>query len=321
VTDEEKKFLLKVSRMYYFDEWTQAEIAKKVGVSRPIISKGLQKARSEGLVEILIHDDGYDTIKLENKIESAFSVEDVIVVPTTDMAKDVARTALSKGAAAYLLKQLKGTAKLGVSWGSALHNVVKEFPYDPHPELKIIPLVGGMGSHRVELHANQIAYELSKKLDCTSETLYAPAIVETAEFRNLLLQTPEFSNALEEAKNIEIAVIGIGNPFVKSTMQEIGYLGDAEISSLREAGVVADINSCFVKADGTIAPGTINERVVGVNVEDLRNVRKVIAIAEGEHKAASIIAALKGGYIDVLITEEHTASAIASEMDKQKYHR
>jgi DNA-binding transcriptional regulator LsrR (DeoR family) len=316
MNEEEKKFLLKISRMYYFDEWTQAEIAGKVGVSRPIISKGLQKARSEGLVEIIIHDDGIYTIDLENKIESAFSLEDVIVVPTKDIAKEAARSALSKAAAGYVWKQLKDASRVGVSWGTTLHHMVREFPSDPQTHLKIFPLVGGMGSHRIELHSNQIAFELSKKLECNCESLYAPAIVETAEFRDLLLRTPEISGVLEEARNVDLALVGIGNPFSQSTMQVIGYVGDEEIKSLRKAKVVGDINSCFIRADGSIASNTINERVIGINTEDLKKTRKVIAVAEGLHKTDSIIAALKGGYITTLITEEHTAAAIVAQLNK-----
>ncbi|EXX86919.1 transcriptional regulator [Paenibacillus darwinianus] len=316
MNDAERKFLLKISRMYYFDEWTQAEIAKKVGVSRPIISKGLQKARSEGLVEIIIHDHGFDTIEMENRIESAFGLEDVIVVPSADMAKEAVRTALSKAAASYLQKQLKDAQKIGVSWGTALNDLVKEYPSDAHPHLKVIPMVGGMGSHGIELHANQIAFELSKKLDCQCESLYAPAIVETAEFRNLLLSTPEINRVLAEAKSVDVALVGIGNPFNQSTMKEIGYLGDAELQSLKNAKVAGDINSCFILEDGSIAQNTLNERVIGINTDDLRQAGKVIAVAEGLHKTDSIIAALKGGYINAIITEEQTASDIVSKLEQ-----
>jgi len=307
MTDEEKKFLLKISRMYYFDEWTQAEIAKKIGVSRPIISKALQKARNEGLVEIIIHDDAFHTIDLEQELESVYSLEDVIVAPTAEMPPEMAKTAVARAAAAYVLKSLKDVTKLGVSWGMTLNSVVKEFPNDTYEHLKIIPLIGGMGSNRVELHSNQIAYELSKKLNCSCESLYAPAIVESAGFRDLLLQTPTVADVLEEARSIDLAVVGIGNPFTHSTMEEIGYLGQAEMESIRQAGVVGDINSCFVRADGSIATNTINERVIGVNVEDLRKVNKVVAVAHGTHKVDSIMATLKGGYVDVFITDERTA--------------
>lgn len=318
MTDDEKKFLLKICRMYYFEEWTQAEIAKKIGMSRPVVSKALQKSRNEGLVEIIIHDDSFQTIDLEQQIENAFSLEDVLVVPTVEMPPDMAKVALSKAAAAYVLKKLKGITKIGVSWGTTLYSLVKEFPEDAHEHLKIIPLVGGMGSHRVELHSNQIAFELSKKLHCSCKSLYAPAIVESGKYREFLLQTQIVSDVLEAAKQIDLAVVGIGNPFVQSTMEVIGYLGKEEIDSLKQAGVVGDINSCFILADGSIAKNTINERVIGINVEDLRSVSKVVAIAEGTHKIDSILATLRGGYIHTLITDEGTALELVKKIKKQK---
>ncbi len=318
MTDQEKKFLLKISRMYYFDELTQAEIAKKVGVSRPIISKGLQKARNEGLVEIIIHDQAFQTINLEQEIETAFSLVDVVVVPTADMPAEIAKSVLSKAAASYVLKHLKDVSKIGISWGTTLYNLVKEFPNEAHDDLKVIPLVGGMGSNRIELHSNQIAYELSKKLGCSCESLYAPAIVESENFRDLLLQTPTVADVLEEAKKIDLAIVGIGNPYMNSTMEEIGYLGAKELRSIKEAGVVGDINSCFICADGSIAKDTINERVVGIRVDDLRNVGKVIAVVEGAHKVEAILATLRGGYIHTLITDEQTAVELTLKMRGQK---
>jgi DNA-binding transcriptional regulator LsrR (DeoR family) len=316
--DEEKKFLLKICRMYYFDEMTQAEIAKKIGFSRPIISKALQRARNEGLVEIIIHDDAFHTINLEQEIENAYSLEDVIVVPTIEMPTEMAKVAVSKAAASYVLKNLKDLSKIGVSWGTTLYSLVKEFPNDSYENLKIIPLVGGMGSTRIELHSNQIAFELSKKLNCSCESLYAPAIVESGNLRGLLLQTPNVADVLEEARSIDLAIVGIGNPLYQSTMEHIGYLGETEINSIRQAQVVGDINSCFILADGSIAPNTINERVIGVNVEDLRKVNKVVAIAHGKHKVESILAALGGGYINVLITDEQTAQDLVRKINKSK---
>lgn len=318
MTDDEKKFLLKICRMYYFDELTQAEIGKKVGVSRPVISKALQRSRTVGLVEIIIHDDAFHTIDLEQQIENAFSLEDVLVVPTAEMPLEMAKIALSKAAATYVSKKLNDVTKIGVSWGTTLYSLVKEFPNDAHEHLKVIPLIGGMGSTRIELHSNQIAFELSKKLNCSCESLYAPAIVESEKYRELLLQTQAISDVIEEAKSIDLAIVGIGNPLVQSTMEEIGYLGEAEIESMKQAEVVGDINSCFIVADGTIAQNTINERVIGINVEDLRHVKKVIAVAEGVHKVESILATLRGGYINVLITDEITALKLVKNLKKQK---
>lgn len=307
MTNDEKKYLLKICRMYYFDELTQAEIGKKIGVSRPVISKALQRSRSVGLVEIIIHDDAFHTIDLEQQIGMAFLLEDVLVVPTAELPPEMAKIALSKAAATYVSKKLNDVSKIGVSWGTTLYSLVKEFPDDAHEHLRVIPLIGGMGSNRIELHSNQIAFELSKKLNCNCESLCAPAIVESEKYRELLLRTQAISDVIEEAKSIDLAIVGIGNPLVQSTMEEIGYLCEAEIESLKNTKVVGDINSCFIISDGTIAENEINQRVIGINVEDLRQVKKVIAVVEGLHKVESILAALRGGYINVLITDDITA--------------
>lgn len=307
--------LLKISRLYYYDNLTQAEIAKIIGISRPLIVRALQKAREDGLVEIIVHDAGYHSIELEKQLKSKFSLDDVMVVPTVDMSLEKAKSSLFKSAANYVSKNIKSAKSVGISWGKALYQLMIEFPKENYEQLRLIPLFGGMGSYRVELHANQIAFELSKKLNCTCVPLLAPAIVESEYYREMLLSTPYIANFLKEAREVEIALVGIGgNPLGEtSSIQEMGYLGSEEKKDLMRAKAVGDSGGWFFDANGNMVDNVISSRVIGVSLEDLKKIPKVIAIAEGLDKVRSIIAALKGGFINVFITDDRTASEIVNE--------
>ncbi|WP_283657632.1 sugar-binding domain-containing protein [Paenibacillus sp. RC343] len=160
---EERKMLVKVCKMYYYESWTQEKIAEKIGVSRPMISKMLHRAREEGIIEIVIHDDDHEISTLEKEIEQLFKLKQVLVVPTKDLNKEMLSSAVGKAAAQFVLKLIKNGDRIGVSWGNTLYHMVREFPIEKKENVKIIPLVGGTGNHRNEMHSNQIAYELSKK--------------------------------------------------------------------------------------------------------------------------------------------------------------
>jgi DNA-binding transcriptional regulator LsrR (DeoR family) len=312
-----KKLLIKISKLYYFEEWTQADIAKKIGVSRPMVSKMLQKAKEKGIVEIIIHDDMDSPIELEEKIESLFGLKDVLIIPTSNLTDDKVKSTVGKAAAQYVSRHIRQSKKIGISSGSSLYHLVKEYPIENRPDVKIIPLVGGTGTQKIELHSNQLAFELARKLNGTSESLYAPAIVETEELRLQLVQSPHIASVLEEGTQVDIAIVGIGTPLVKSTLTEIGFIKSEELDHLKSVGVVGDICSRLIKKGGQLANHPFNNKVIGIELEQLKKVDKVIGIGLGAHKADGILAALEGGYLDVLIMDDHTASELEKKLSRK----
>jgi len=313
-----KKFLIKVCKLYYFDAWTQEKIAAKFGVSRPIISKALQKAREEGIVEIVIHDDEYEVLELEETLEKEFGLTEAIVVPTRDIADEMIYGVVGRTAAQYVSRAVRSAKRIGVSWGMTLYHTVKEFSSENREDVKVIPLVGGMGATKIELHSNQIAYELSKKLNGHCESLYSPAIVESAELREMLAKVPNIASVLEEGKKCDVALVGIGNPFARSTMEETGYVSRNELEELKAHGVVGDINSFFIEADGRPSGHPINRRVIGIGLDHLKKIKNVIGIAFGLYKVDSILATLRGGYLNVLITDHSTAAQVIRNWEQFK---
>ncbi|MFS0890382.1 sugar-binding transcriptional regulator [Peribacillus frigoritolerans] len=312
---EERRQLVKVANLYYIDGWTQQQIAKKIGVSRPIISKLLQKARDLGIVEVYIKDESAHTVDLEQQLEKKYGLKDAVVISTVGLTPEMIKKAVGQAGAYYLSKYLKkqDVNRLGISWGSTLAELVKEYPFERREVMNIVPLVGGMGTQHVEIHANQLAYELAKKMNCTCSYLYAPAIVETKELKDHLVAMKEISSVLEEGKEVDVALIGIGNPYRGSTMRELNYLQEDDIQNLRKMGAVGDIASRFFDESGDIIKHPLNDKVIGLSLEHLKQIKEVIGVVEGTHKLESVSASLRGNYLDVLIIDEQTASALLED--------
>ncbi|AJS57279.1 sugar-binding transcriptional regulator [Paenibacillus sp. IHBB 10380] len=307
---DNKKLIVKISKLYYYESWTQEKIAEKFNVSRPFISKMLQKAREVGIVEILVHDDPQQMSELEKDMELMFNLKEVLVVPTRDINKELVTSAVGKAAAQFVQKLIKNGDRIGVSWGNTLYHMVREFPLEKKENVKIVPLVGGTGNERTEMHSNQIAYELSKKLGGKCESLYAPSFVETEQLKEQIVRLPNIASVLEEGEKVDIALVGIGNPYSMSTMERFGYLSEAILDELRALDVVADINSRFINREGQVVNHSINNKVIGIGLESLKQSNNVIGLAFGLHKIESIRATLKGGYIQMLVTDEATAYRI-----------
>jgi DNA-binding transcriptional regulator LsrR (DeoR family) len=313
---EERRLMVKVAMLYYFEGWTQAEIATKYNVSRPVISKLLNNAKKEGIVEVYIKDETFHTVELEQKLSKKFNLKEVIVVSTAGFAPEMAKRQLGKSGASYIAKRTKDIKSLGISWGSTLLSLVEEFPYEQMKDVHIVPIVGGMGSEFVHLHSNQLAFNLAQKMNTSCSYLYAPALVETIDLKERLINTKDIAHVLELAKNVEMAIVGIGNPFKESTMEKIGYLDQNDLTSLRKAGAVGDISSRFFDTVGKELDHPLNQRVIGLDLDELKKIPEVVGIVEGSYKLESIEAALQGGYLDVLITDDRTAQEL---LDNQTF--
>src|SRR5690625_739378 len=302
--------MAKIATLYYFEGWTQAKIAKKYKVSRPVISKVLQRAKDEGIIEIYIKDENVHNIELERQLEKKYKLQEVTVVSTANLSEEMIKKAIGKASVSYITRIIDDNPKIGITWGTTISSVVEEFPFLKKESTYIVPLVGGMGRRNVAIHVNQLAYELAKKINGMCTYLYAPAMVETRELRDRLIESEDIAAVLDEGTQVDMALVGIGNPFHHSTMKEIGYLKDEDIEELKKAGVVGDISSKFFDKDGIQVEHSLNDRVIGIDLEDLKKINLVIGIASGAYKAKSIHAALQNGYLNVLITDDNAANLL-----------
>src|SRR5690606_36017485 len=100
------------------------------------------------------------------------------------------------------------------------------------------------------------------------------------------------------------------NPFENSTLESLGYLDEGDLSKLKELGVVGDIGFRFFNEMGNKVDNPFSKKMVGLSLEDLKNIKKVIAVVSGVYKADALLAMLRGGYIDILVTDEATANAV-----------
>lgn len=310
----EKREMVWVAKLYYMKGLTQAEIAKKVGVSRPLISKLLQRAKDTGIVEIYIRDETASMVDMEQQLEAAFHLDEVIVVPAQGSKnEELMKQQVAKAAAQYLPKWIRSKKKIGISWGTTLYHLVNEYPFERHHKMKVYPLVGGIGRQRIEIHSNQLAYEFSKKLGGSCEFLYAPAIADSFELKRQLVDSPDIRSILEEVRHVDVAIVGLGNPY-ESTMTEMGYLKKEDIRQLREGHAVGDISSRFIDQMGKPLNDDLNNRVIGIELEDLQNIPMVVGVVSGSKKLDAVWAGLQGNYLNKLIIDEYLAEVLLEKV-------
>ncbi|WP_270180031.1 sugar-binding transcriptional regulator [Alkalihalobacillus sp. CinArs1] len=303
---EDRRLLVKIAHMYYEERATQSQIAQKIGVSRSLISKYLTKAREKGIVEIIIHDD--DNLKyreLESKIERKYGLREVVCIDSVEYESSKSR--LGKAASQYLLRILKEDQVIGISSGTTINEVSKVLSTSQEfPSITCVPLVGGVGNERVDIHSNYLVARFGEVLRCNYELLHVPVIVDSKEAKDIMMRQPSIEKVFSMAEQSHIALVGIGGTPEHSTMVK-SYLNEEREELFCNKEVVGDICYNFIDIEGRATNSSWNDRVMSLDLEKLKNIPIVIGVASGHEKVSAIRAALKGGLVNVLITDEATA--------------
>lgn len=309
---EDRRKMLKIVTMYYEQGLTQAIIAKKMGISRPVISKILQQAKESGVVSISIKDESAYAVELGLRLEQKYQLDDVIVVPTNEQKQSQSvKKEVSRIAAFYLKERLNVEMNIGLSWGTTLADMIDEMPYCSFPTINIAPLVGGVSSEHLYFDTNHLVFRLAEKLNSRCQYFYAPALAESIELATVLNKSQLVSKALEQAKHVDFAIIGVGNPNESSTWKRLGYIEANELQIIKETGVKGDAVASLFDKNGQTVNNEISQRMLGIKVEDLVNIPDVMVIGCGEEKAESIKPLLIGRCCSILVIDQTIAEALA----------
>lgn len=308
---EDRRKILKIVTMYYEQGLTQAVIAKKMNISRPVISKILQQAKESGIVSISIKDESAYAVELGLRLEKKYQLKDVIVVPTNEQKQvETLKKEVSQAAAFYLLDQLKADMSVGLSWGTTLADMIDEMPYCSFPTIKVCPLVGGVSSEHLYFDTNHLVFRLAEKLNSRCQYFYAPALAESNVLAEVLNESQLVQKAMDQAKNVDFAIIGVGNPNESSTWKRLGYIETKELDIIKKTGVKGDAVASLFDKNGQTVNNEISKRMLGIKVEDLVTIPDVMVIGCGKEKTESIKPLLLGKCCTILVVDQIVAEAL-----------
>jgi deoxyribonucleoside regulator len=308
-----RDLLIKVAKMYYFDELSQQEIADAIKVSRSGVSRMLKVSRDLKIVEIRINDTSSMGVLLQKELMEEFRLTEIVVIPSM---KDLEHTKMELGKAAGHLfnSKLKDGMKVGITWGSTLYHMVQQYqPTNKYLDVEIFQLMGGTGGRDLNTDGREHARTMADKLNAKCHVLNAPLIVQNESLRKMLMEEPEISQTLKKMETLDLAIIAVGtnNPDI-SRLVKIGYLTKEGSAKLFHMGAIGDVCGWHIDQRGQIFPVDIHKRLIGIDFQQLKKVPMVIAVAGGEAKAEAILGVLRAGFINVLITDEEAAMKILS---------
>jgi len=301
--------ILKICYLYYQEEKTQEEISELFGVSRFKISRTLKEAKRKGYVTITINDPRDDLTEIEIKLANKFDIEQAIVVKINEFSEKTALDQVAEAAARYLGKIVGNYHIMGVTWGYTVYHVVNKLIPIEVNHLTLVQIGGGLGT--IEgTDNNMLTMMLGQKLGAKAHVIPAPIIVRNRSLRDTLFKEKKIQQTLEIAKKADLVLFGVGLIGREGLLWQSGFLKDTDTVKLRKAGAVGAICGRFFDAGGQKCWGELDDRTIGLNLAELRNIRHKICIASGKEKIDAILGALRGKLLNVLVTDERTAVSL-----------
>jgi len=308
-SDIDISLLFEAARLYYQHDLSQQQIAQKIGISRPGVSRLLQRAREKGIVRIEIIDPFQMGTQLEQELQVRFNLNKVIVVPA-DERPQVLKRHLGQAAHNYIESLLKDNMILGVSWGTTMQEMARAVLPKRLKNLTVVQLNGGVSKAAYDTHASEIAQRIGSKYNATPYLLPLPAIVDSAELKNSIISDKNIARTLRLANQSNIAIYTIGLFNTDSVLVKADYFEKKEITALMNRGAIGDICSRIIDREGNICSKSLDERTIGIELNDLAKKKHAIAVAGGLDKLPAIRAALIGRWMNTLIVDDRVAAEL-----------
>jgi len=317
-TQNRALLLAHVAEMYYLDQRDQAEIARAVGVTRSMVSRMLKEAREKGIVEVRVHRPLPSDHELEVALIERFGLREAYVVSQHKADGEHLLSNLGIAGALILERCLAKSQVLGISWGTSISATVDAFELDAPMPIKVVQLVGAIGARNSEYDGNTLVTRLAKKLGGEAYFLNAPFLCPNAETAAALRKTRSVRETINLGKQANVALVGVGSASPKySSYYLAGYVPIEEIDTLIKGGAVGDVCGLHFDLEGRDVCLDFCERSVTIRKADLVAIPVRLAVAGGPGKVQPILGALRGGFINILATDDLTARKVLDLHEKK----
>jgi DNA-binding transcriptional regulator LsrR (DeoR family) len=228
-------------------------------------------------------------------------------------SEEIVLNAIGSAAAQFIEFTLKAGEVIGISsWSESLLSMVEHM----HPPRKVenclvVQMLGGVGNPSAEQHANRLATRLARLVHGNARFLPAPGVVSSGSAAKVLAQDPYVKEIVALFEKVTLALVGVGSIEPSALVASSGNIfSREELETLQRKGAVGDICLRFYDVDGREVNGNLDTRVIGIDLASLSRVPRSVALCGGKRKFAAILGALRGKWVNTLITDQYTAQRL-----------
>ncbi len=315
---KEQQDVLRAASMYYLQDLKMEVIARHLGTSRSTVSRLIKRARQSGLVEITLRPASTRAPGLGRTISSIFGVE-AYVVPVPDSASHIERLEqVSMTGAKLVSSWFDSDMVLGLAWGTTLASVSRYLVPKPTRSAAVVQLNGAanMRTSGIE-YASDLISSFGTAFGAAVHHFSVPAFFDYPDTKRAMWRERSVRRVLDMQARADIAVFSVGalSGAVPSHVYSAGYLDEEDVQVLHDEGVVGDVCTVFLRADGSWQDIPLNERATGPTPVELARIPRRVCIVAGDAKVPPLLAALRAGVVTDLVVDEISATGLLDSVE------
>lgn len=295
--------------LYYHDGLNQSEIANKLQVSRATVVNYLQEARERGYIHTKLSPEAFNTHRTALELRERFGLKAAYVLPDGAGGQDDQASRVIRGASDWLPSLIEPGDRLGVAWGKTIYDVAERLEQTNIPDLTVLQLVGSMATP-YGFSADVCSSIVARKFSAKCINLHVPAILSTAEIAAMLRSETLIANQLDAISDCNKTLFAVGSCNPGSHVVSSGVATLEELKDYISNGAVGVMCGRFIDADGDAISGPLDDRMMGIGLDELRHRDMGILVSVGEERVPAAVAAIRGGYATHLVTNRSCAVAM-----------
>lgn len=306
--DKKTVLLMEIARAYYLEHRTQSEIARSAGVTPSQISRYLTEVRKRGIVQIRIVEPAAAFDELDQSLRKLFPhLTDAVIAPELTADPESTRETVGRYAANYLHDAVRPGQRLVIGCGRTLRSLANALLTRTVSEISVVQAMGNLGHEAHGIDYNEITRAAAHPFGARPYFLSSPAIlgIGSGTASDIIRANPTIRHVLDMARHGDIYVVGIGSLQSDRLYVRTGMIRQRELDEVKSSAV-GDICGRFFDSHGRERRTSFAERIIGIELSDLRRARLCIGVACGADKVGPILGALRGRFINVLVSDEAT---------------
>nr|WP_267135962.1 sugar-binding transcriptional regulator [Vibrio sp. J1-1] len=290
--------------MYYISGRNQRDIASELGLSRPVVQRLIAAAKEEGIVSVGLHHPISTCLDYAELLKEKYQLVECNIVPTT--SDDETLDNVSFGCFQLMSKYVKDQQDqiIGIGSGLTLKKAIKRIDFES-PNSKCVALISAMGIDGQCNYYDDVPLILARKIQANYYQLPAPRYATSTDELKIWTGMRVFKEVSSVADSANVIFLGIGSLSKASPIIKDGFISSDKADELNQQGAVGEILGRFINAKGEIIECAINTFITSYDIRN--NDCPRIGAACGEDKRQAILAALRGHWVNGLVTDEATA--------------
>jgi DNA-binding transcriptional regulator LsrR (DeoR family) len=308
VDDRDRRELtIRAAWLYHDRRLTQQAVADRLGLSRSTISRMLADAERDGIVRTIITEPLPATSQLAEEVMEHYGLLGVTVGPAFEGETPM------EAAASAMARRIEniaasGSVTIAAGWGRTLSMSAREVRRLPTSGVSIVDAFGHATTAQT-VSSVEVSSMLASKFGAKVMHMPSPAFAASREVAINFFESAPVAVALSRAREADVALVSIGITGPDSLLIGEGLMEPDTMERIEAAGAVGEVLACYYDADGN-SISVPELHTVGLRYHDLQEIRRVVGVAGGEEKAATVRGAVAAGILKELAIDETLAKAL-----------